>query len=147
MGHVSRTDRVAQDSLFDRINLDPKMQIKFVDTKSQLADMLTKGNVTRDEWNHLSPFVEHHEFVDVLLQHFSPINNPKNMSKRQVQEEKLGEEERVVVKSKLMMNLESKIAKQSPKALGSSASNIQGPLEAHSLNSDPTDAGRQLREV
>ena len=23
------------------------------DTKSQLADMLTKGNFTRDEWNHL----------------------------------------------------------------------------------------------
>ena len=24
-----------------------------MDTKNQLADMLTKGNVTRDEWNHL----------------------------------------------------------------------------------------------
>ena len=69
------------------------------------------------------------------------------MSKRQMQEEKLGEEERVVAKSKLMMNLESKTAKQSPKALGLSASDIQGPLEAHSLNSDSTDAGRQLREV
>ena len=76
MGHVSRTHRVALDMLFDRINLDPKIQIKHVDTKSQLADMLTKGNFTRDEWHHLSPFIQHHEFVDVLLQHFSPINNP-----------------------------------------------------------------------
>ena len=28
MRHVSRTHRVALDSLFDRINLDPKIQIK-----------------------------------------------------------------------------------------------------------------------
>ena len=39
--------------LFDRINLDPKIQIKYIDTKNQLADILTKGNFTRDEWNHL----------------------------------------------------------------------------------------------
>ena len=53
MRHVSRTHRVALDWLFDRINLDPKIQIKYIDTKNQLADMLTKGNFTRDEWNHL----------------------------------------------------------------------------------------------
>ena len=51
--HVSRTHRVAFDWLFDRINLDPKIQIKYIDTKNQLADILTKGNFTRDEWNHL----------------------------------------------------------------------------------------------
>ena len=53
MRHVSRTHRVAFDWLFDRINLDPKIQIKYVDTKNQLADILTKGNFTRDEWNNL----------------------------------------------------------------------------------------------
>ena len=53
MRHVSRTHRVALDWLLDRINLDPKIQIKYIDTKNQLADMLTKGNFTRDEWNHL----------------------------------------------------------------------------------------------
>ena len=53
MRHVSRTHRVALDWLFDRINLDPKIQIKYIDTKNQLADILTKGNLTRDEWNHL----------------------------------------------------------------------------------------------
>ena len=53
MRHVSRTHRVALDWLFDRINLDPKIQIKYIDTKNQLADILTKGNFTRDEWNHL----------------------------------------------------------------------------------------------
>ena len=44
MRHVSRTHRVALDSFFDRINLDPKIQIEYIDTKNQLADMLTKGN-------------------------------------------------------------------------------------------------------
>ena len=53
MRHVSRTHRVALDWLFDRINLDPKIQIKYIDTKNQTADILTKGNFTRDEWNHL----------------------------------------------------------------------------------------------
>ena len=53
MRHVSRTHRVALDWLFDRINLDPKIQVKYVDTKNQLADTMTKGNFTRNEWNHL----------------------------------------------------------------------------------------------
>ena len=53
MIHVSRTHRVALDWLFDRINLDPKIQFRYIDTKNQLADILTKGNFTRDEWNHL----------------------------------------------------------------------------------------------
>ena len=53
MRHVSRTRRVALDWLFDRINLDPKIKIKYIDTKNQLADMLTKGIFTREEWNHL----------------------------------------------------------------------------------------------
>ena len=43
MRHVFRTHRVALDWLFDRTNLDPKIQIKYIDTKNQLADILTKG--------------------------------------------------------------------------------------------------------
>ena len=53
MRHVSKTHRVALDWLFDRINLDSKIQIKYIDTENQLADILTKGNFRRDEWNHL----------------------------------------------------------------------------------------------
>ena len=41
MIHVSRTHRVALDWLFDRINLDSKIQIKYIDTKNQLADIPT----------------------------------------------------------------------------------------------------------
>ena len=44
MRHVSRTHRVALDWLFDRISLDLKIQIKYIDTKNQLADILTKEN-------------------------------------------------------------------------------------------------------
>ena len=57
MRHVFRTHRVALDWLFDRIDLDTKIQIKYIDTKNQLADMLSKGNFTRDEWNHLLCFI------------------------------------------------------------------------------------------
>ena len=53
MRQDSRTHRVALDWLFDRINLDPQIQIKYIDTKNQLADILTKGRNKRDEWDHL----------------------------------------------------------------------------------------------
>ena len=49
---VSRTYRVALDRFFDRTNLDPKIHIMYVDSKIQLADILTKGPFTRDEWNN-----------------------------------------------------------------------------------------------
>ena len=53
MRHVSRTHRVALDWLTGRINLEPKSKIKYVDTNNQLADILTEGRFSRDEWNHL----------------------------------------------------------------------------------------------
>ena len=62
MRHVSRTHRVALDWLFDRVNLDPNIQIKYIDTKNQFADMLTKGNFTRDEWNHQLCFFQYQRF-------------------------------------------------------------------------------------
>ena len=39
MRHVSRTHRVAFDWLFDRINLDSKIQINTSTPKTQLADI------------------------------------------------------------------------------------------------------------
>ena len=82
MRHVSRTHRVALDWLFDRINLDRKIQIKYIDTKNPLADILTKGNFTRDEWNHLLCLFN--------ISHFSSINCLVVMSKRT--QEDAGEE-------------------------------------------------------
>ena len=95
MRHVSRTHRVALDWLFDRINLDSKIQIKYIDTKNQLADMLTKGNFTRDEWNHLLSLFN--------ISHFSSTVcfccNGEANSKQETGEE------RITAKSRPMMNL------------------------------------------
>ena len=91
MRHVSRTHRVALDWLFDRINLDSKIQIKYIDTKNQLADIFTKGSITRDEWNHLLCLFN--------IRHFSPTVCSAAMAKRSQQD---SGEERVTAKSKPM---------------------------------------------
>ena len=87
MRHVSRLHRVALEWLFDRINVEPKIQIKYVDTKNQLADMLTEGSFTRDEWNHLLRLFNTMSFSMFSCSHFSnflsdPIGKQSAMSKR-----------------------------------------------------------------
>ena len=74
MRHVSRTHRVALDWLFDRTNMDSKIQIKYIATKNQLEDILIEGNFTRDDWNHLLCLFN--------ISHFSSINSLEAMSKR-----------------------------------------------------------------
>ena len=111
MRHVSRTHRVALDWLFDRINLDPKIQIKYIDTKNQLADILTKWNLTRDEWNHLLTLFN--------ISHFSSTACIAAMAKRAQQESGEG---RVTAKSRPMMNLTAR----TPSFVSSSASSNPG---------------------
>ena len=54
MRHVSRTHRVARlIGCSIASTWTQRIQIKHIDTKNQLADILTKGNFTRGEWNHL----------------------------------------------------------------------------------------------
>ena len=48
--NVSRIHKVTLD-LSARINLDTKIHIKYVDTKNQLADILTNCNFTRDHFS------------------------------------------------------------------------------------------------
>ena len=115
MKHVSRTYSVALDWVFDRINLDPKIQIKYTDTKNQLADILTKGNFTRDEWNHLLCLFD--------IRHFSPTTCSEVMSKRT---QKDSGEEIVTAKSQPMMNLVSRCSERTPDVLASTASGSQG---------------------
>ena len=108
---VSRTHRVALDWLFDRINLDSKIQIKYIDTKNQLADILTKENFTRDEWNHLLTLFN--------ISHFSSTACTAAMAKRA----QLGSgEERVTAKSRPMMNLTVRM----PSVVSSSTSSNPG---------------------
>ena len=72
----------------------PKIQIKYIDTKNQLADILTKGNFTRDEWIHLLNLFN--------ISPFSSTACTAAMAKRAQQD---SGEERVTAKSRPMMNL------------------------------------------
>ena len=111
MRHVSRTHRVALDWLFDRTNLDSQIQIKYIDTKNELADILTKGNFTRDEWNHLLTLFN--------ISHFSSTSFIAAMAERAQQESGEG---RVTAKSRPMMNLTAR----TPSIVSSSASSNPG---------------------
>ena len=93
------------------IVLDPKIQIKYIDTKNQLADILTKGNFTCDEWNHLLCLFN--------ISNFSSTDCSQIMSKRT---QKDSGEERVTAKSKQMMNLVSRCSERTPDVLASTAS-------------------------
>ena len=123
MRHVSRTHRVALDWLFDRINLDPQIQIKYIDTKNQLADILTKENLTRDEWNHLLCLCN--------ISHFGPTVCSEAMANILQQD---SGEERVIVKSRPMTSL---IAR-APSNLPSSTS--ESPGKRSCGNQDPWSA-------
>ena len=111
MRHVSRTHRVALDWLFDRVDLDSKIQIKYIDTKNQLADILTKGNFTREEWNHLLNLFS--------ISHFSSTVCTTAKAKRGQQG---SGEERVTAKSRLRMNLTARM----PSVVSSSTSSKPG---------------------
>ena len=74
-----------------------QIQIKYIDTKNQLADILTKGNFTRDEWNHLLTLFN--------ISHFSSTACIAAVAKRAQQESGEG---RVTAKSRPMMNLTSR---------------------------------------
>ena len=54
MRHVLCTHRVDLERLYDRINSDPMIQIKYVNTTQQLTEILTKGSFTRDRWTKLT---------------------------------------------------------------------------------------------
>ena len=72
----------------------PKSKSSASTPKNQLADILIKGNFTRDEWNHLMcPF---------NISHFSSTVCSAAMAKRIQQE---SGEERVTAKSRAMMSL------------------------------------------
>ena len=53
MRHVSRTHRVNLDWLFERLLTDPAVFGRYIHTKLQIADMLTKGHFTSEQWKAL----------------------------------------------------------------------------------------------
>ena len=133
MRHVSRTHRVALDWLFDRINVDPKIKIKYIDTKNQLADMLNKGNLTLDEWHHLLCLFN--------ISHFSSTDCSEVMSKR-IQKD--SGEERVTAKSEPMMNSVSRYRVRDPSVLASTAS--ESPENTKSESQIPLSSGNEQHQ-
>ena len=123
MRHVSRTHRVSLDWLFDIINLDPKIQIRYIDTKHEIADILTKGHFTRDEWNNLLCLFNISHFSSrCCSKNFSLINRTERMAKR-MQEQ--SEENRIVAKSRpTAMNLTSSVP--------TSSSSVNSPIASRS---------------
>ena len=103
--HVSRTHIVALDWLIGRINLDPKIKIRYVESKNQLADILTEGLVTRDEWNHLLCLFNISLFSCQNCAEFNSQSCSESMAKR-LQEGDY--DERVVAKSKPIRHLVSR---------------------------------------
>ena len=107
-----------------QINLDPKIQIKYIDTKDQFADMLTKGNFTREEWNQLLRLFK--------ISHFISAECSEVMSKKTQHE---SGEERVTAKSRPMMNL---IARNSEWALASLSSTAsESPVKTRQESQSP----------
>ena len=80
--------------------LTQKNQIKYIDTKNQLKDIITKKNFTRDEWNHLLYLFN--------MNHFSFIACIAAKGKRVQQR---SGEERVTAKSRPMMNSTASLIK------------------------------------
>ena len=111
MRHVSRTHRVALNWLFDRINLDAKIQIKYIDTKNPTRRHLDQREFTRDERSPLLTLFN--------ISHFSSTACIAAMAKRAQQE---SGEERVTAKSRPMMNLTAR----TPSFVSSSASSNSG---------------------
>ena len=89
----------------------PKIQIKYIDTENQLADILPKWNFTHDEWNHLLSLFN--------ISHFSSAICSDAMAKRIQQE---SGEERVTAKSRPVMNLTARM----PSVVSSSTSSSPG---------------------
>ena len=98
----------------------PRSKSNTIDTKNKLADILTIGSFTRDEWNHLLCLVN--------ISHFSSTVCSDTMAKRSQQD---SGEERVTAKSRPMMNL---IARD---AIVQSSSTSVSPVKRYYGNKNP----------
>ena len=101
MRHVSRTHRVALDRTFDRINFDSQSQVRHVETKDHLAEILTKDSLTRDEWNQLL------QLPNIMSDSVFIRSHCRFKVKRQIEEKKPQQEEasRGVAKSRRVRSL------------------------------------------
>ncbi len=57
MRHVGRVHRVDLDWLFERVRKDPQIQIRYIKTKQQMADIFTKSTFSAQAWTELRKLV------------------------------------------------------------------------------------------
>ena len=127
MMHVCRTHRVALDWLFDRINIDSKSKIRYIDTKHQLADICWP-KVISHETNGLHLFNNGHFSSARCAENSSLMSYPETMAKR-MQEQK-GEERLVATSTSTAMNLSSHVRASSSTAKMPIVSKSPGILTA-----------------
>ena len=108
----------------------PKIQIKYVDTKNQLADMLTFSVCSTSRTFHILHLATSAQFTT--------SNHVERAETARKTRRKPGENERVVETSKPMRNLVSKTVHKSPTALSSSAFYSLGTRKAKSPHLDLT---------
>ena len=118
MRHVSRTHRVALDWLFDRINLDPKIQIKYVDTKTNSLTYWQLG---------ISHVMSGTIFSVCSTLAISALPVALKQCRKECNQK---QEKKIVAKSKPTLNLVSGYAASSPTAPSSSASSRPEVLRA-----------------
>ena len=105
------------------LTLTKKIRIRYIDTKHQLADMLTKGNFTRDEWNRSSSFFQYHPCQLHLL--YQEFQLDKMLYK--CEDDSKSKDERVVSKSRpAVMIMSSFLATSSSAASSPIASKSPG---------------------
>ena len=93
--------------------------------------MLTNGNFTREEWNHLLCLFN--------ISHFSSAECSEVMSKRTQKE---SGEERVTAKSRPMMSLIARSSERAPSALSSTAS--KSPVKTRQESQSPLSAQAEM---
>ena len=93
------------------VRINVKLILHVTRFTNKLADILTKGNLTRDKWNHLLCLSN--------IRHFSSTNCSEVISKWTQND---SGEKRVTAKSKSMMNLVSRCSERNTDVLASTAS-------------------------
>jgi hypothetical protein len=75
--HVPRTHRIDLDWLFEVLREDPGVNIKYINTKEQVADIFTKGIFTIPQWQHLA-FLCNIAESSLSVDNFSKLTNVKH---------------------------------------------------------------------
>ena len=85
-----------------------KIQIRYIDTKHQLADILSRGNFTRDEWNNLLHLFNISHFSSTCCaKNSSLISCPKKMAKNECRNRKMKRRDFGKDRNPTAMNLSS----------------------------------------